>query len=169
MRVSLKHRLPSGESRSWTLREVVQGKPLDRPTHPMVVHFPIAFYIGALGLDLLSRVGRFASAPLAASWLILGAFAGTLMAVTTGLADRSTMRPGSRIRGVATRHMLLQLIAAGLFVLNFGLRWSDRHLVRARPLWIVLDVLGVLVVMIGADLGGEMVYKMGFRVGAGGD
>jgi uncharacterized membrane protein len=167
MGISLKHRLPSGESRFWTVKEIVQGKPLDRPTHPMVIHFPIAFYFGALGLDLLSRLGRFPAAPLAASWLILGAFAGTALAVTTGLADRSSMRAGSKIRGVATRHMLVQFGAAALFVLNFAIRWQDRRLSRSRPLWIVLDVIGVLVVSVGADLGGYMVYKMGFRVGGG--
>jgi len=43
--------------------EILQGKPIDRPTHPMLVHFPIAFYIGALGLDVLSRIGRFPAAP----------------------------------------------------------------------------------------------------------
>ena len=39
---------------------------------------------------------------------------------------------------------------------------------ESKPLWIVLDAIGVLVVMVGADLGGKMVYKMGFRVGGEG-
>ena len=38
---------------------------------------------------------------------------------------------------------------------------------RARPLWIVLDLIGVLIVSIGADFGGQMVYLMGYRVGGG--
>ena len=50
MAIRLKYRAPTGETRLWTLREILQGKPIDRPTHPMLVHFPIAFYIGALGL-----------------------------------------------------------------------------------------------------------------------
>jgi len=134
----------------------------------MVVHFPIAFYIGALGLDILSRAGRFPASPLAASWLILGAFAGTALAAVTGLADRANMKPGSRIRKVVNQHLLLQLTAGAVFILNFALRWSDRHLAESKPLWIVLDAIGVLVVMVGADLGGKMVYKMGFRVGGEG-
>ena len=168
MGISLKKTLPSGETKFWSLKEIIQGRPIDRPTHPMVVHFPIAFYIGALGLDILSRAGRFPAAPLAASWLILGAFAGTALAATTGLVDRVNMKPGSRIRRVVNQHLCLQLLAGALFILNFALRWPDRHLARSEPLWIVLDALGVLMVMVGADLGGKMVYKMGFRV-AGGD
>lgn len=164
MGINLKYRSPTGETRPWTLLEIVQGKPLDRPTHPMLVHFPIAFYYGALGLDILSRAGGFAAAPLAATWLILGAFAGTLLAATTGLADRSTMKPGSRIRAKANVHLGIQLTATAVFVLNFILRWSDRHVADAKPLWIALDAIGVLVVSVGADFGGQMVYKMGFRV-----
>ena len=165
MRIQLKHHAPSGEIRAWTLKEIVQGKPLDRPSHPMVVHFPIAFYTGALAFDVLSRLGRFPSAPLAATWLILGAFAGTALAVPTGLVDRSIMRPGTQARIVATRHMLIQFAAAAVFVVNAVARWSNRHAARSGLLWIVLDVVGVLLVSIGADLGGRLVYKMGFRVG----
>jgi uncharacterized membrane protein len=164
MGIKLRHRSPSGETRPWTLREIVQGKPIDRPTHPMVIHFPIAFYVGALAFDVMSRVCHFPSAPLAATWLIIGAFAGTALAVPTGLVDRSTMKPGTRTRTVATRHMLIQLTAAAVFVLNLAVRWSDRHAARSKPLWIALDALGVLLVTVGADLGGQLVYKMGFRV-----
>ena len=169
MGIKFKYRSPTGETRFWTIKEIIQGRPIDRVTHPMFVHFPIAFYIGALGLDILSKVGSFPSAPLAATWLILGAFAGTVAAATTGLVDRSTMRAGSRIRKVATTHMWVQFAAAGVFIVNFVLRWSDRHLPESKPLWIVLDVIGVLTVMVGADLGGKMVFKMGYRVGSDGE
>src|SRR6266540_5181013 len=77
MAIQLKHRLPSGETRPWTLKEIIQGRPFDRVTHPMFVHFPIAGYTGALALDVMSKLWTFPSAPLAASWLIIGAFAGT--------------------------------------------------------------------------------------------
>ena len=47
MGIKLKYQGATGETRRWTLKEIAQGKPLDRPTHPMVIHFPIAFYTGA--------------------------------------------------------------------------------------------------------------------------
>jgi uncharacterized membrane protein len=149
------------------LKEIIQGKPVDRPTHPMLIHFPIAFYIGALGLDVLSRVGTFPAAPLAATWSILGAFGGFVAASLTGLVDRSTMRPESKIRKLATRHMLVQYTAVAIFVVNFAIRWSDRHRARSSFAWIALDVVGVLIMMVGADIGGQMVFKMGYRVGPG--
>ena len=90
-------------------------------------------------------------------------------AVLTGLVDRSTMRPGSRIRKKANQHMLLQFSTAAIFVLDFAVRWGGRHHPRASFLWIALEVIGVLALTVGADLGGQMVYLMGFRVGGGSD
>jgi uncharacterized membrane protein len=166
MAIQLRYRSPTGETRPWTLKEVIQGRPIDRPTHPMLVHFPIAFYIGALGLDVLSRAGTFPAAPLAATWLIIGAIAGAAAAATTGLVDRSTMKPGSRVRTQATRHMLVQYAGVAVFVVNLAIRWSDRHQPTSSIGWIVLDTIGVLIMMVGADLGGVLVFKMGYRVGS---
>ena len=165
MAIRLRRRLATGETRPWTLTEIVQGKPLEHPSHPLFVHFPVAFYIATLALDVLSKVGHFPSAPLATTWLLLGAFAGSLAAITTGLVDRATTRPGSKVRKKVNQHAYLQLVTAALFVANFAIRWSDRHLAEAKPLWLILDVIGVATLVLGQYLGGILVYKIGFRVG----
>ena len=100
MAISMRKRLSTGETQPWTAKEVLQGKPLGHPSHPMLVHFPVAFYIGTLGLDILSKVGGFPAAPPATTWLLIGAFAATSLAVLTGLVDRSTVRAGSQTRGL---------------------------------------------------------------------
>jgi uncharacterized membrane protein len=164
--ISMRRRLPSGETRPWTLKEIAQGKPIGHPSHPMFVHFPVAFYVGTLGLDILSRLGDFPSAPLATVWLLIGAFAGTVFAVTTGLVDRSTTTPGSQARKRVNRHALYQVATAVVFVVNFVIRWPDRHLAEATGTWIALDVLGVLILLVGQYLGGLLVYQLGFRVGS---
>ncbi len=168
MAIRLKHRSAAGETRFWTVREIVQGKPIERPTHPMFVHFPIAFSIGALGLDAFSRIGHHGAAPLASTWLIVAALAGFAAAMLTGLAERATMRPGSRIRKLANRHMLVQFGAAAVLVVDLAVRWSDRSRHVASLPWIALDLAVVLLVMAGADIGGTMVFKIGYR-GLGGD
>ena len=161
MAIRLKYRSPTGETRPWTLREIIQGRPIDRPTHPMVVHLPIAFYLGALGLDVLSRLGRFSAAPVAATWLILAALVAVVGAAITGLADRASA--GGKVRTMATRHALYQVAAAVIFATNLAIRWSDRHVAEADASWIALDVVGSLVMTVGADIGGRMVYKVGWR------
>jgi uncharacterized membrane protein len=168
MAFRLRYTGATGDTRSWTLREILQGKPIDKPSHPMMIHFPIAFYVGALGLDLLSRLGRFPAAPLAATWLVIAALAGFAVAAVTGLAERSTMRRDLKIHRLATRHMLLQFAAAAIFAVDLAIRWSSRHDARASLVWIAVEVVGVLTMMVASDIGGVMVYKIGYR-GLGGD
>jgi len=155
-------RAPDG--RRWTLKETIQGKPLGAPSHAMLIHFPVAFYIGAFAFDIMSKIGHFESAPLMATWLILGAFVVTVAAVTTGLIDYFGMVPGSTKKKWATRHLIFQLIAFAFFAVNFAVRWSDRYLNEAKPLWIVLGAVGVVFLSIGQWLGGVLVYELGMRV-----
>ena len=165
MAIKLRYRAPTGETRLWTLREIARGRPIDRPIHPMLIHFPIAFTIGALALDVLSRLVDLRSGPIAATWLVIGALAGFAGAAIVGFADRSAMPKDAKIRHVATRHALVQVVAAAVVALNLVMRWSDRGTFEADVWWIVLDLIGALLVGIGADLGGRMVYGMGWRPG----
>lgn len=155
---------PDGTVRNWRLKEIVQGKPIGHPSHVMFVHFPVAFYVGTLGFDVASRIGTLPSAPLMATWCILAAQAGSLGAVVTGLVDWWGMKPGSRTRRIATRHMLLQFTTAVIFFVNLLVRWSDRSIAEADTAWIVLGALGVAVLTVGQYLGGLLVYDIGFRV-----
>jgi uncharacterized membrane protein len=154
---------PKGTDRSWSMREVIQGKPMKRPTHPFFVGFPIALFSGALLLDVLSFAGL-PGAALAATYAAVGGLIGAVFAIITGLADRSSMRPGSRVRAAATQHMVIQLTATAIFLVNVLVRWSDRATDKAKVLWLILDVVGVGVVIIGGDVGAKMVFRMGYRV-----
>ena len=152
-----------GTDGSWTMKEVIQGKPIKRPTHPFFVVFPIALFSSALLLDLLSLIGLDGAA-LAATYAIAGGLIGAVFAITTGWADRSSMRPGSRIRAAASQHMVIQLTATAIFLANVLIRWGDRTKAKASLLWVILDVVGVIVVIVGGDAGAKMVFRMGYRV-----
>lgn len=162
----LRYRSPSGETRRWTLREIIQGRPIGRPTHPMLVMFPITLYVGALVMDVLSR--WLTGGARTATWAVIGAVAFAIPSIITGMTDRSFMRAGTRIRRVASRHMYLQLTATAIFIVNLVVRYGDRNIDKSKFLWIVLDVLGAGVVIVGGDVGGQMVFKMGYRVGPDG-
>lgn len=149
----------------YTLKEVVQGKLLGHPSHPMFVHFPIAFYIGALGFDVLSRVGSFDAAPVAATWLIAGAALVWVPLVVTGLVDWAGTRKGGKVRKTANRHMVLQLSAAALFLVSLILRWPDREIAEAKTIWIALESVGTVLMLAGNWFGGMLVYRIGMRVG----
>jgi len=135
-------------SRGWSAKEVIQGKPIRRPTHPFFVVFPIAFFSGAVVLDILGRLGL-EGTPLAATYAVTAGLIGAVFAILTGLVDRSQMRPGSRIRAVATRHMVTQLTATAVFAIDLAVRWGNRHSANVSVLWLVLDVLGTAAVIAG--------------------
>ncbi len=151
--------------RRWTLKEIVQGKPIGSPTHPMVVVFPIALYIAALGLDIVSRLGHFPEAPVAATWLIMGGLLASIAVITTGLVDRTTIRKGSKARPAVNRHMSIQLTATAVMIVNLLVRWGSRYDQRAPIGWILLDAAGALLISVGGHFGGELVFRFGMRVG----
>lgn len=166
--IRLRYRSATGEARPWTLREIVQGKPLGHPSHAMMIHFPIAFYVAVTVFDVLTLSHRDPGLVHAATFLLLGAFAATVLAIVTGLVDWWQMVPGSRKRRAATLHMLVQVSAAVCFVAAFALRWPDRSASKAHLSWIALEAVGTATIFIGQYLGGRLVYEMGMRVSTGG-
>lgn len=165
-----RYRTETGERKFWPLKDIVRGRSVGRPTHPMFVIFPLAFFIGALAFDVLSVIGLKGTV-LTGGYLLAGGLIGALFAIVTGLLDRAAMRPGSQIRRVATRHMIIQLTATAIFLVDLIVRWSHTfphaHRVdKAETLWVVLGVLGVIAIIAGGDVGFNMVFKMGVRVEA---
>jgi len=165
-----RYRTETGERKFWPLKDIVRGRSVGRPTHPMFVIFPLAFFIGALAFDVLSVIGLKGTV-LTGGYLLAGGLIGALFAIVTGLLDRAAMRPGSQIRRVATRHMIIQLTATAIFLVDLIVRWSHTfphaHRVdKAETLWVVLGALGVIAIIAGGDVGFNMVFKMGVRVEA---
>jgi uncharacterized membrane protein len=142
--------------------------PLGHPTHAMLVHFPVAFFLGALALDVLSRLGGFPAAPLAATWALVAGVLAAIPTALTGLLDRAGMVRGSTKRRWATRHGLAQGAAVLLFGLALVVRFPDRGRPEAEALWIWVEAVGAAVLLLGQWLGGMLVYRMGMRVSTGG-
>jgi uncharacterized membrane protein len=162
----LKLRAPDG--RRWTLREWVQGHPIRHPTHPMFVHFPVAFYLAVVVFDVMTRITPSSALVLAGTYLLIGAFLGSAAAAVTGLIDWLGMIPGSSKRRLATQHMLLQVTALVVFLIIFIMRWGDRTLEQAQWSWIILALIGYGILAVGQFLGGILVYDRGMRVRTGG-
>jgi uncharacterized membrane protein len=155
------------ENRPWTFKEWVQGRPLGHPSHPLFVHFPVAFYLAVIVLDIMSRITPSPGLVLVGTYLLVGALLATVAAAVTGLVDWAGMVRGSSKRRVATRHLLAQVTGAVFFIVTLFLRWGDRGVPEAATLWIVLEIIGYLFVVTGQYLGGVLVYEKGMRVRTG--
>ena len=144
-----------------SLKEILQGKPLGHPSHPMFVHFPTALFPTSLLFDLLSWGIAEPALVKAAFFNIAIALLAGLLAVLTGFVDYFGMVSGSRKHKVTTWHMLANLPVILILAVSLVLRLFSFDDDRT-PLHIVaLSLIGLPLLIIGNYFGAELVYRMG--------
>ena len=131
------------------------------PIHPMLIPFPIAFFIGAFVTDIIYVQTAYLMWQYFSIWLITAGLIMGALAAIAGFVDYFANR---RIRALrpATPHMLLNVLAMILSLINAFVHSRDgwRAVV---PEGIILSGLVVLILLVSAWLGGSMVYR--HRVG----
>lgn len=137
------------------LRDLLHGTWLGHPLHPALTDIPIGAFIVAFVLDL---VGQSAGA----TWAIGIGLVSMLAAAVAGYADYIDLEgTGKR---VGSLHSTSMLLAAVLYLISLGARLSW----WASPGNAVLTVwtadAGLLLIVIGGYLGGELVFNLGTQV-----
>ena len=148
----------------WTLKDVVQGKPLGHPSHPLFVHFPSALLPAAFIFDILSRIDADLTFTRAAFYNISLGLAVAAFASITGLVDYLPMIGGSRKKVLGTRHLIGQIVAMSCFALSLLLRAFDFDATHTAVAPLLLAAAGAVSLSIGNYFGGELVYRQGMRV-----
>ncbi|MGZ8195605.1 MAG: DUF2231 domain-containing protein [Methylosarcina sp.] len=134
--------------------------------HPMLVHFPIAYLPAFLIIDL---AGTFIKKPewrWVASWfLYLGAIM-SVFAVVSGFMAGDSVAHGENVHGIMEMLEIYGVITLILvFVLSiWRLKSGSRITGPANALFLMLSTILCVVIMLGADLGGLLVYKYGISV-----
>ncbi|HSK10592.1 MAG TPA: DUF2231 domain-containing protein [Vicinamibacterales bacterium] len=127
------------------------------PIHPMLIPFPFAFLYGGAAFDLLARWTSRAHLAQTGRSLQSAGLATALAAAAPGLVDYLfTVPPDSSGKQRATKHMLANLGAVGLFALARAAR-AGRILPPATTL--ALNLAGAGLMGIGGWLGGTLVYR----------
>ena len=127
------------------------------PLHPILIVFPIAFFIGAFVFDLLSIVFAKAQLSTAGYYLCIAGVAGGLLAAVPGAIDYfNTVPPKSSAKKRATKHAVLNVTNVLIFlVVIFYRRTTGAN----EWLIVVLELVGVVVMSIAGWLGGTLVYR----------
>jgi uncharacterized membrane protein len=140
----------------------MQGKATvnGHPIHPMLIPFPIAFFVGALLCDIISHWGDPIFWPRMAVVLIGLGIIGALLAAIFGFTDYFTAPLSDAAKKTATTHMVLNLITVVIFAIAFYVRLGN----TTATLGYVLEVIGVIVLAVSGYLGGQMVFQGGIGV-----
>jgi uncharacterized membrane protein len=139
------------------------AKIADHPIHPMLVSFPIVSFIFVLFLDVVYSRGEVGVAE-ASTW-VLGF--GLVMAAFAAVAGLTDFLGDDRIRALpdAIKHMLANVTAVVLEVVNFVLRFKDPDFIGSTGVWI--SVVVVLILIYSGWKGGNLVFRHGVGVGDG--
>jgi len=144
----------------------IKGKMAEASVAPDHCPLPMAMWPSALIFDLLSQwqIGGNAMVRLSFYAIIFGLVA-SLIAVPTGVLDWSGIKKEKPAWKIGLYHMMLNLIAALLFAINFGLRMQDfREATVVARIPLVLSFIGTGLLIGSAYLGGRMVYTYGISV-----
>jgi uncharacterized membrane protein len=140
--------------------------------HPMFVHFPIAFFLGALAMEGIAVLyhERF---HIVATWMLyLGALSATVT-LSTGFIAMYTIAAASPLGHSSPGHeyihihrnWMIAVTSLGIF-LSFYLSWINRNKKWPTQRWGLL--LGLLIlsalITVGADRGARLVFEFGVGV-----
>jgi nitrite reductase/ring-hydroxylating ferredoxin subunit/uncharacterized membrane protein len=147
------------------IRNLLQGKPLKHPLHPMLVHLPIALFVVSFLLDIASFVwgGNDLVQPAGCAMLI--GILTALLAAVPGFADFSTIRADHPTRKIAIAHMILNLAAVIVYAIDLSFRLRLRDVSKTPFTPFAFSIVGVALLSISGYLGGVMVYDDGIAVG----
>jgi nitrite reductase/ring-hydroxylating ferredoxin subunit/uncharacterized membrane protein len=133
------------------LKDFLNGVWFGHPLHPAITDVPIGAYVVAVVLD-------FSGQRTAATAAIGVGIVFMLLAALAGYADYIDLEGKSRRFG--TVHSSLMLVALVFYVVSFIMRLGA--VPSAAEVW--LAVIGFIIVISSAYIGGELVYNLGTQV-----
>src|SRR5688572_14812678 len=125
------------------------------PLHPILVSFPIAFFVGVLLFDVLGMVNSRNDFHTTAMYLEIGGIGFALVAAIPGIIDYFfIVPPRSSAKNRATKHGLINITLVIIFAVAL---WVRQKADASFVLVVVLETAGVILLGIAGWLGGTLV------------
>ena len=131
--------------------------------HPMIVHFPIALFMIAAALEILSLITKKETFHQSALTLYVIAALMTPLVVRTGIWEAAKI---GLSHPLLDEHRTFALWTMWISLMSLPLLWLIKKEAPKyfRILFLVLLIAATILVSIGADKGGRMVYEYGIGV-----
>jgi uncharacterized membrane protein len=157
-----------GKSAGDIFSSFVPGIAAMENSHPLLVHFPIAFLTSFVLIDLTASLAKKPHWREFAANLL---YFGTLMALFTviaGFVAANSVAHGDNVHAIMERHEGFGVAVLCLATLLSGWRLKSGSQItgEANILYLLLSAVLGLCLVLGADLGGLMVYQYGVAVKA---
>lgn len=136
--------------------------------HPMLIVFPLGLLAAAVLFDVIYLFTGNAELVIFSYWAIAAGVIGGLLAAVFGLWDWLHIPSGTRAKAIGAWHGGGNVVVVGLFAVAWLLRLgavAPAH--RPDGIPFILEVVAVLLAVVTAWLGGELVVRLGVGVDAG--
>jgi uncharacterized membrane protein len=125
--------------------------------HVVLVHFPIAAFITAVGFDYAAQWTKQPLMAAAAYFNLLVAAASTIPVIGTGLAAWQWALEGQPLKGVLLIHLVLGTVSSALIGLSWWIHWRRRWRDAPLPAYrLIVEAVGVIIVALTGHLGGVL-------------
>lgn len=133
----------------------------------MLVHFPIASWTATVAVDLIWWIWRIPVLAQAGLVCVAAGLATGALAIIAGFLDYAAIAPAHPAQRIATAHMLVMSTAWLAFLVGLMGRLPTGW--QTVSVWVtVADVVGFLIMLGGAQLGGSLVYRFSVGVASSG-
>jgi uncharacterized membrane protein len=134
--------------------------------HPLFVHFPIAFFTAFFLIDCVASIAKKSQWRYVAGWLL---YLGTTMAIFTviaGLFAANSVEHSEAVHEIMERHekIGIAVLSLSLFLSAWRLKQWGLSSSGTNALFLCMAGILCLLLSLGADLGGLMVYRYGVAV-----
>jgi nitrite reductase/ring-hydroxylating ferredoxin subunit/uncharacterized membrane protein len=136
----------------YPIKDLLNGRWLGHPFHAASTDIPIGLLLGVVILDILGQ-------PAAADIVLVGTIVFMVLSALSGLADYSDTDGMALTR--ATLHASIMVVTLLILIVSAVLR-SGAPVDRTVP--IALSIIGFVLILIGAFVGGEVAYVFGNMV-----
>ena len=134
--------------------------------HPLLVHFPIAFLSAFFVLDMLGSLAKRQHWRNIASCLLYFGTVAAALTVTAGFIAAGSVAHGAEVHAIMERHEHFGISVLSLAALLSAWRIKSAGVIqgKANRFFLIVATLLCVLMVLGADLGGLMVYHYGVAV-----